>query len=203
MHGAWKFRGSGYEYFPRGIQTLDAIPNMVRICFPSFLPSCGCNIDYLLSVEESSHFYSNPYVGNAVDKSIHHSVGEIPSAMLQGHWPQTEIDTARFLGWFIIAMYFHLVCIFPRLAPAKQSYQGRLVPHVLRRVDWKKDCNVLEFLSPFPEITVTGKCWTQVLTRDGKSYALGSYAKDLWVTWNLHVTCWTQTLEKANLLLIV
>ena len=58
------------------------------------------------------------------------------------------------------------------------------------------------FLSPFPEITITGKYWTQAVIWDGKSYALGSYAKDLWVTWNLHVTCWTQTLEKTNLLLI-
>lgn len=63
---------------------------MVRIRFPSFLPSCGCNVDYLPSVEESFHFCSNPYAGNGVGKIIHHAAGEVPGAMLQGHRPQTE-----------------------------------------------------------------------------------------------------------------
>lgn len=59
-------------------------------------------------------------------------------------------------------MYVHLVCIFARLAPAKQSYHMSLEAWTEKKI--------LEFLSPFPEITITGKCQTQVLTQDGKSY---------------------------------
>lgn len=105
---------------------------------------------------------------------------------------------------FPSGLHFSQACSCKTKLPRQTSPTWPKDP-VFRRVDWKKDSNVLVFLSPFPEIAITGKCWnlgSQVLTWDGKSYALGSYANNLWVTWNLHVTCWTQTLEKTNLLLI-
>lgn len=132
----------------------DAIPNTVRICFPSFLPSCGHPVDYLAS---GQGFYSNPYVGNEVGKITYHSSEEIQSLYFRTLASDRE-DSACFLGGLTIAVHVHLVCIFIGLAPAKQTYHMSLK-------GW-----ILEFLSPFPEITITGKCRTQVLTRDGKSH---------------------------------
>lgn len=140
------------------LRKTDAIPNMVRICFPSFLPSCGHSVDYLTSVED---FYSRPYVGNEVGKITHHSSGEIQALHFRTLASNRE-ESACFFGGLTTAMHVHLVCIFTRLAPAKQSYHMSLE-------GWTEK-KILEFLSPFPEINITGKCWTQVLARDGKSH---------------------------------
>lgn len=113
---------------------------------------------------------------------------------ISGHWPQTE----KRVHVSLEGSQQPCMSIWSAFLPGL-SCKTKL-PHVFRRMDREKDLRV--------SISIPrNQHYRKMLDSSaGLGWkipcALGPCAKDLWVTWNLHVTCWTQSLERTNLLLI-